>query len=62
MLSLWWDMKSVIHFVVFYQNETVNVGKYCSHLKNFTQTSAEEKRPQLVNCKGMNWKDHKLPA
>ena len=54
MLSVWWDWKGVVFFELLPRNQTINSNDYCRQLNKFN-TAIKENRPELVNCKGLNF-------
>ena len=52
MLSVWWDWKGVIFFERLPRNQTINSDVYCRQ-RNKLYASVNEKRPELVNRKGV---------
>ena len=52
MLSVWWDWKGVVFFEMLVRNQTINLDVYCRQL-NKLKAAVKEKRPELVNCKGV---------
>ena len=52
MLSVRWDWKGVVFFELLPRNQMINSNVYCRHL-NKLNASVKEKRPELVNCKGV---------
>ena len=52
MLSVWWDWKGVVFFELLPKNETINSDVYCRQL-NKLNAVVTEKRPELVNRKGV---------
>ena len=52
MLSVWWDWKDVVFFELLSRNQTINSDVYCRQL-NKLNTAVKEKRPELVNRKGV---------
>ena len=50
MLSVWWDWKGVVFFVLLQRNRTINSDVYCRQL-NKLNAAIKEKRPELINCK-----------
>ena len=52
MLSVWWDWKGVIFFELLLRNQTNYLDLYCRQL-NKLNAAVKEKRPELVNCKGV---------
>ena len=52
MLSLWWDMRGLIHYELLEPNQTITAVKYCSQLDDL-RTALSKKRPALLNRKGV---------
>ena len=52
MLSVWWDWKGVVFFELLPRNQTINSDDYCRQL-NKLNAAVKEKRPELVNRKGV---------
>lgn len=52
MLSIWWDFKGVVFFELLPRNQTIDSIAYCRQLDDLN-TSLTEKRPELVNRKGV---------
>ena len=56
MLSVWWDWKGVVFFELLPRNQTINSDFYCRQL-NKLNAAVKEKRPELVNRKGVIFHD-----
>ena len=54
MLSIWWDWKGVLYYELLPENHTINSNKYCSQLDQL-KAALDEKRPELVNRKRINF-------
>ena len=52
MLSIWWDWKRILSYVLLPSNKTVNSDVYCEPIEKFKQ-EIEKKRPELVNWRGV---------
>ena len=52
MLSVWWNWKAVVFLELLSRNQTINSDVYCRQL-NKLNAGFEEKRPELVNRKGV---------
>lgn len=52
MLSIWWDWNGVVYFELLPRNVTINSDVYCQQLDKLNKAIAE-KRPQLINRKGV---------
>ena len=52
MLFVWGDWKGLIFFEFLPRNQTINSDVYCRQL-NKLNAAIKEKRPELVNCKGV---------
>ena len=52
MLSLWLDMRGLIHYELLEPNQTITAVKYCSQLDDL-RTALSKKRPALLNRKGV---------
>ena len=52
MLSVWWDWKGAVFFELLPKNQTIHSDVYCRQL-NKLNAAVKEKRPELVNCKGV---------
>ena len=52
MLSVWWYWKGVEFFELLPSNQTINSNVYCRQL-NKLDAAVKEKRPELVNRKGV---------
>ena len=51
-MSVWWDWKGVIFFELLPRNQTINSDVYYRQL-NKLNAAVKEKRPELVNLKGV---------
>ncbi|XP_014785013.1 histone-lysine N-methyltransferase SETMAR-like [Octopus bimaculoides] len=52
MLSVWWDIKGVIHYELLDNNQTINANLYCEQLRRL-KTVLSQKRASLVNRKSV---------
>jgi len=52
MLSVWWDIHGIIHFELLPSNKIINADVYYQQLECL-RTALLEKRPALVNRKGV---------
>ena len=52
MLSVWWDWKGMVFFELLTKNQTIILDVYC-HQLNKLNGAVKEKRPELVNRKGV---------
>ena len=52
MLFVWWDREGVVYFELLSRNQTINSDVYFRYL-NKLNTAVKEKRPELVNRKGV---------
>ncbi|XP_029653867.1 histone-lysine N-methyltransferase SETMAR-like [Octopus sinensis] len=52
MLSVWWDIKGVIHYEMLDNNQTINANLYCEQLRHL-ETVLSQKQASLVNRKGV---------
>ena len=52
MMSVWWGWKGVVFCELLPRNQTINLDFYCRQL-NKLNAVVKEKRPELVNCKGV---------
>ena len=51
-MSVWWDWKGVVFFELLPRNQTINSDIYSRQL-NKLNAAVKEKRPELVNRKGV---------
>ena len=52
MLLIWWDFKGVMYFELLPRNQTINLDVYYQQLMKLEE-AIKEKRPELVNRKGI---------
>lgn len=52
MLSVWWDMKGIVHWELLPRGTTINAEVYCEQLER-VQDALRRRRPALVNRKGV---------
>ena len=52
MLSVWWDLKSIVYFELFPGNQNMNSNDYCRQLMKLNK-EIKEKRPELATRKGI---------
>ena len=52
MMSVWWYWKGVVLFELLPRNQMINSDVYCRQL-NKLNAAIKEKRPELVNRKGV---------
>lgn len=60
MLSVWWDWKDVVFFELLPRNRTITSDVYCRQLDRLNE-SVIQKRPELVNRKGVVFHDNARP-
>ena len=54
--AVWWDWKGVVFFKLLPRNQTINWDAHCRQLNNLNAV-VKEKRPELVNRKGVIFHD-----
>ncbi|XP_011068816.1 PREDICTED: histone-lysine N-methyltransferase SETMAR-like [Acromyrmex echinatior] len=52
LLSIWWDHRGVLFYEQLPQGKTIDSKIYCTQLTKLNQ-ALRQKRPELVNCKGV---------
>ena len=52
LLSIWWDHRGVLFYELLPQGKTIDSKVYCTQLTKLNQ-ALRQKRPELVNCKGV---------
>jgi len=52
MLSVWWDCKGIVYFEILPCNQTINSDVYIEQLTKLNN-AIQEKRPELINRKGI---------
>ena len=52
MLSIWWDLKGIVHHELLKPSQTINSTFYCQQLTRLKQ-AIQKRRPELINRKGV---------
>ena len=52
MLSVWWDFKGIVYFVLLLRSQTINSNVYCHQLIKLDK-EIKKKRPGLTTRKGV---------
>ena len=52
MLSIWWNVKGVVHYELLEPGKTITADMYCQQLDRLKQ-ALKQKHPALVNRKGV---------
>jgi histone-lysine N-methyltransferase SETMAR len=60
MLCIWWDWKGILYYELLPRNKTINSDVYCSQLDRL-KAAFDQKRPELVNNKGVFHHDKARP-
>ena len=54
MLSIWWDIKGVVHYELLPENQTINSVVYCQQLDRLKE-AIQNKRPHLAKRRGVTF-------